>query len=259
MRYWDKAWSLVQSCTVVSEGCQHCWQLALNKRFGGSSAPRFREDRLEIPLRRKKPTVWFVLSDLFHERVRTDEIMAALHVMKRTPQHTYLVLTKRPYEMWRIIRDYYSDEPLPNVWFGTTAENQYRLEERIGYLKSLPVANKFLSLEPLLAPVDLRRWIYSDYRSSMDGWHCPENDAINRRGQFAVIVGGESGPGHRPIKPEWVRVIHEQCEAAGIPWMLKQWHKQTDRDLDGRTYDDMPWRETNGSMPIITEKLKGKP
>jgi protein gp37 len=85
----------------------------------------------------------------------------------------------------------------------------------------------------------------------MEGWHCPVTEAINRRGQFAVIVGGESGPGHRPVKEEWIKTIRDQCEISNIPFLFKQWHKQNDRMFDNRTYDDMPWRTTKEAFAAV--------
>jgi protein gp37 len=263
-RYWDKAWSLVEGCTPVSEACDHCWLRSMHNRFKQSEFDRVisREDRLDIPLRTRKPTVFAIWSDLFHEAAPFDFILRALSRMVKTSQHTYLILTKRPDRMlefcthWGLIPDPItgltgSGERIPdNVWLGTTVENQEQADKRIPELLKAP-GKKFLSIEPLLGPVNILRF-------------CNQVDA--------VIVGGESGHGARPMHPDWVLSLRDQCDAAGVPFFFKQWgewsesqpypnsgmkpyqsqtigdtlmfrcgKKRAGRFLDGREHNELPW------------------
>jgi protein gp37 len=258
-KYWDRAWSIIENCTPVSEACDHCWLMSMNKRFrpNASTAVRVREDRLELPLEVRKPTVWAIWSDLFHESVPAAFIERAMNIMHNTPRHTFLVLTKRPKRM----SDFFlgtsgagANFEYPNIWFGTTVENQTAADERIPLLLTVP-GKRFLSVEPMLGTIDLRISAFNgaDSFSSLEGIHL-------------VICGGESGPGARPMHPEWVRSLRDQCLAADVPFFLKQWgsyqecgcglsgHPMHDagwsrmgRILDGRTHDDLPWRTEKGS------------
>jgi len=204
------------------------------------------EDRLTQPVRWTRPRRIFVnsMSDLFHELVPYGFVDKVFAAMSLSPQHTFQILTKRPERM----RDYLNDEetrtrvemamdvmsqelhglgqflgewPLPNVWLGTSVEDQRAADERIPHLLRTPGAVRFLSCEPLIGPVDL----------DLESIHW-------------VIVGGESGPGHRPIQAGWVRGIRGQTEASGVAFFFKQWGglrpKSGGRELDGCTYDEMP-------------------
>ncbi len=177
------------------------------------------EDVLDLPLRWATPRTVFVnsMSDLFHEGVPDDFIRRVFDVMLETPRHTYQVLTKRSHRLRRV-----ADQlPWPsNIWMGVSVENQ-RYAFRAGHLREVPAAVRFLSVEPLLGPVDL----------DLAGIHW-------------VIVGGESGPHARPIDSEWVRRIRDQCVSEGVPYFFKQWGGRTPkaggRTLDGRLWDELP-------------------
>lgn len=194
---------------------------------------RTHPDTLDIPIRRKSPTVYFVnsMSDLFHKEVSEDFVVRTFDVMTRCPQHTFQVLTKRPHRMRAmmpgILRNLATDsngasDPPPNVWIGTSVEDQAAADDRIPPLAETPASVRFLSCEPLLGPID-------DLDLTAIDW---------------VIVGGESGPGARPMKREWVERIRKQCVAKRVPFFFKQWggvrKKSNGRTLHGRTWDEMP-------------------
>ena len=226
---WTQAtWNPVTGCTKVSPGCKHCYAERLAKRLQAMGVKKYangfkvtlHEDALEIPLRWKQPRIIFVnsMSDLFHEEVPLEFIRKVFAVMRQAHQHIFQVLTKRAERMAELA-------PLlewpSNVWMGVSVENQ-RYTYRIDLLRQVPASVRFLSLEPLLGPIpDL----------NLDGIHW-------------VIVGGESGPGARPMKKEWVLEIRDQCIRAGVPFFFKQWggvHKSRNgRILEGRTWDEMP-------------------
>ncbi len=174
------------------------------------------------------------MGDLFHEDLPTHYIADVWNVMRQCPQHTFQVLTKRPYQMMSILSDW--DLILSNVWLGVTAENQAAADERIPLLLQTPAAVQFLSCEPLLGAIDVEKYLQQ--------WQCPdcftwqhtstfcdscgteqwENiDNANKRGLDWVIVGGETGPGARPMHPQWARDIRDQCQAAGVPFFFKSW------------------------------------
>jgi protein gp37 len=175
---------------------------------------------LEIPRRWRRPRVIFVnsMSDLFHPQVSADFVARVFEVMASTPQHTYQVLTKRPKRARQLLRD---RTPVPNVWLGVSIEDD-RVVDRADVLREVPVAVRFLSLEPLLGPLP----------------------ALDLAGIDWVIVGGESGPDHRPMRKEWVLDLRDRCQAAGVPFFFKQWGgptpKSGGRVLEERTWDEMP-------------------
>lgn len=246
IQWTDATWNPVTGCTKVSPGCKHCYaekrSHRLKGRFGYPEDEPFRltlhEDRLDQPLHWKKPRLIFVnsMSDLFHPDVPYEFIDQVFAVMTLCPQHTFQVLTKRP----DIMYDYLSDPhktydihvemnafvdgkppgtllPLPNVWLGTSCENQQYADERIPWLLKTPAAIRFVSAEPLLGSIDLtpEKSPYLYYNAISDGspvW----------RGPNWIIVGGESGPGARPMHPDWVRNIRDHCQKAGVPFFFKQ-------------------------------------
>lgn len=267
----DETWNPVTGCTKVSEGCCNCYAERMARRLAGRcgypAAPKhfdvsLHPGRLEQPLRWKKPRMIFVCSmgDLFHEDVGGAFITEVWDIMRRTPQHTYQVLTKRPEQMARDIFRIYAwahCEPLPNVWLGVSVESPDYLW-RIDELMKCPAAVRFVSLEPLLGPIDLSKWLRErgggyfpiglprQQPSLPPNWHQSCLDWI--------IVGGESGPGARPMHPDWARDIRDQCQAAGVPFFFKQWgawrpdstktyKRRAGRLLDGRTWDEMPGRQ----------------
>lgn len=204
---------------------------------------RASEDVLQAPLRRRVPTTYFVnsMSDLFHENVPDEWIDDVFRVMASTPRHTYQILTKRADRMRsyvsarQAILDKLDDHigkrfgPLPNVWLGVSTEDQKRADERIPELLQTPAAVRFISAEPLLGPIDLTNHCNGHYFfNSLTGerWH-DDPDHANPAQKFApgldwVIVGGESGHGHRHMDPAWAQGIHDQCIAAGVPVFIKQ-------------------------------------
>jgi len=209
-------------------------------------------ERLDEPLKWKKPRRVFVCSmgDLFHEDVPFGFVDRVFAIMALTKQHTFLVLTKRPIRMRQYIdgltlqriceaaplgltdiqvadlRAYVRDNfPLPNVWLGVTAENQQRADERIPILLQIPAAVRFVSVEPMLGPINLTRIVYDrqtiiDSLNGLHGWPLPHTDGPKLDW---VICGGETGPGARPMHPDWVRSLRDQCQAAGVPFFFKQW------------------------------------
>jgi protein gp37 len=182
------------------------------------------EHMLDIPLRWRKPRLVFVnsMSDLFHKDVPTPFIQRVFQTMEQAPQHTFQVLTKRADRL----REVAHQLPWPeNVWMGVSVENADYLD-RINDLRTVPANVRVLSLEPWLGPL-------TEIDLTGIGW---------------AIVGGESGPGARPMAPEWVRHLRDACAADGVPFFFKQWggtnKKKTGRLLDGRVWDEMPSRET---------------
>ena len=229
----DATWNPVTGCSKVSPGCANCYAetLALTRLAGKTGYPglpwtpenaaanvMLRPDRLRLPLGWKTPRRVFVnsMSDLFHEIVPWEYIDQVFDVMERAPQHTFQVLTKRPERMRAIAR-----LVPPNVWLGTSIEND-RWTVRADHLRETPRATRFLSCEPLLGPLP----------------------SLDLTGIDWVIVGGESGPGHRPINPDWVRDLRDRSVSAGAAFFFKQWggirSKSGGRILDGRTWDEYP-------------------
>lgn len=240
----DATWNPTTGCDRVSPGCDHCYALTLAKRLKAmgnvryqrdgnprTSGPGFgltiHEDKLVEPYRWRKPRRVFVnsMSDLFHASVPTDFIHRVFEVMADVPQHHFQILTKRPRRMLTVVNSWYekSDRSiLPNVWLGTSVEDQKWADKRMPLLRDVPAAVRFLSCEPLLGPIHLH-----DLRSI--DW---------------VIVGGESGWEARSMEEAWVRGLRDQCRAAGVAFFFKQWGGRTPkaggRTLDGRTWDEMP-------------------
>jgi len=226
---WTAAtWNPVTGCTKISIGCRNCYAERMAKRLKAMGQPNYangfrvtvHERSLDLPLKWRRPQVIFVnsMSDLFHRDVPTDFILRVFDVMNRADHHVYQVLTKRSGRLLRL------DGRLPwapHIWAGVTVEHE-DYTSRIDDLRRTGAATKFISCEPLLGPLP-------DLDLSDIDW---------------VIVGGESGPGARPMRREWVLDVRGQCRAADVPFFFKQWggtrKKQAGRELDGRTYDEMP-------------------
>ncbi len=224
----DATWNPVTGCTKVSPGCKNCYAERLAARLQAMGNPRYRNgfavtlhpDQLTLPLRWSQPRQIFVnsMSDLFHEAVPEEYIKRVFDVMVRADWHIFQVLTKRAERLAALAPRL----PWPpNVWQGVSVENA-RYLWRIEHLRKVPAAIRFLSVEPLLGaipnlPLDGIQW---------------------------VIVGGESGPRHRPMEASWVREIRDQCRAGKVPFFFKQWGGRTPKTggrlLDGRTWDAMP-------------------
>jgi len=236
-------WNPVTGCTPISEGCAHCYarRMAhrLQGRFGYPEAPHefdvtLHPDKLNAPLRWRKPRTAFVVSmgDLFHEDVPFDWILTIWRAMFEAPRHTFLVLTKRAERMERFLNEWLPPAwqlaflepypgPLPNVWGLITAENQDRLNERVPYLLRCPFVVRGVSIEPMLGAIDISAFYppydWGRFPDQGDGVTYPFD------GLDWVIAGGESGPGARPMHPDWARGIRDQCQAAGVPFFFKQW------------------------------------
>lgn len=233
----DSTWNPVTGCTKLSAGCKHCYAERMANRLKAMGQPNYRngfdltlhEHMLELPLRWKRPQRIFVnsMSDLFHADVPVEFIQRVFDVMGRANWHQYQVLTKRadrlleldPQLTWR-----------PNIWMGVSVEDA-KVRSRIDCLRRTGAHVKFLSVEPLIGPLS----------------------QLDLAGIDWVIAGGESGPGARPMKIEWVRAIRDACCAQGVRFFFKQWggvqKKRTGRDLDGRTWDEYP--ALNGSHGAI--------
>jgi len=200
------------------------------KIYPNGFKPTFHEKRLEEPLHWKKPRRIFVCSmgDLFHEDVPYEWIEKVFKVMKECPQHTFLLLTKRPLIARTVQCVWLSNHssPLPNVWLGVTVEH-FVYDDRIATLQKADFAHKFISLEPLLSPIFIG---FNLFASAYDG-----------RPIEWVIVGGETGLGARMMKPEWVRDIRDECVKRGVPFFFKKWGGgNNSRLLDGREWNQMP-------------------
>lgn len=241
IQWTNETWNPTTGCDRVSPGCDHCYACPMAKRLKAMGVAKYQNDgdprtsgpgfgltthldTLSEPYRWRKPRKVFVnsMSDLFHARVPVDFLTKAWEVMANTPQHTYQVLTKRPERLARVLEKVHQalglDEPLPNVWLGTSIESD-DYTRRADALRQAPAAVRFISAEPLLGPLP-----------SLDlddiGW---------------VILGGESGPGSRPLELDWIRDIVGQCRTAGAAPFVKQL--------------GAVWARTNGA----SDKKGGKP
>lgn len=266
----DATWNPVTGCTKVSPGCDHCYAETIAVRYGAPAYPNgfdvtLREHKLDQPMRWRRPRMVFVnsMSDLFHADIHDDYIAKVFAVMAISEQHTFQILTKRHSRMRSLLNSDFRDQvaeaitdmmraakpparrwpvrfdrtttdgvnvwgpaewPLPNVWLGVSTEDQKWAEIRIDALAETPAAIRFISGEPLLGRIVLA----AEHLAALD-W---------------VIVGGESGANARPMDPDWARSLRDQCTAAGIPFLFKQWSgwqpKRLGRELDGRTWDERP-------------------
>jgi protein gp37 len=234
----DATWNPVRGCTKVSQGCKHCYAETFAERFRGVPDHPFEHGfdlqlvpkALELPLRWRASRRIFVnsMSDLFHERVPEDYIAKVFDVMRRASQHQFQVLTKRASRMATLASQLALTD---NIWMGTSVENKDYIS-RIDDLRRVDAAVRFLSIEPLLGPIE----------------------KLNLRGIHWVIVGGESGHGAREMDPDWVRRIRDQCVVSGVRFFFKQWggvrKRVTGRLLDGRTWDEMPNTTSDGNVRL---------
>ena len=245
----EKSWNPVTGCTKISPGCQNCYAERMAKRLRGrcgydADEPfrvTLRPERLVDPLLWRKPSKIFVCSmgDLFHEAVPDDFIARVWNIMAISQEHVFQILTKRPDRMAKWIDrvgDYqgyktrngephkadggsgivvgYEKWPLPNVWLGVTAENRPMWDERVNILKQLEAAKRFVSYEPALGSLG----------------------EVDLSGLDWVICGGETGPDARPVHPDWMRGLRDQCQSAGVPFFFKSWGEWVCR----------PWSSDNG-------------
>lgn len=260
----DATWNPVTGCTLVSEGCRNCYaaELAAGRLHNHPSRQglarrnahgvaaftgevRLNTEWLDQPTRWRKPRRIFVCAhgDLFHEAVPDDWILMLFEEMRNAHWHTFQVLTKRPERMrdllhrmgeGRIFPLWLAPWPLPNVWLGVSAEDQTTADARIPPLLDTPAAVRFLSAEPLLGPMDLRRICRpgSDCLADALGGYIPLHSTGHEPARLDwVIVGGESGRHARPMHPDWARSLRDQCQIAGVPFFFKQWGEW--RSVDG--------------------------
>ena len=319
IQWTEETWNPIVGCSIATAGCTNCyamrmaWRLANNPvtpHYAGTvekvkgkpvwtGKVAMAPDRvLAEPLRRRKPTTYFVnsMGDLFHEGVPDDWIDKVFAVMALAPQHTFQVLTKRAGRMREYLtqanisvaaplgaaitertltlpREFRSHSwPLPNVWLGVSAERQKEADERIPHLLDTPAAVRFVSVEPMLGPVDLdignacfnRNAVIRDLMRGPSLLNREQADAAVAAVQLDwIIVGGESGPGARPMHPDWARTLRDQCQAAGVPFFFKQWgewgpgecadHAAT-RTEDTATWWDGGW-EFDSLTPRQSEEL----
>ncbi len=227
----ESTWNPVTGCTKISPGCMHCYAERMSKRLMAMGQANYQhgfhltlhEHAVELPLSWRKPQVIFVnsMSDLFHKEVPLAFIQRVFDVMARAHWHQFQVLTKRAGRLAQLA----GRLPWPdNVWMGVSVESD-SYKGRIDDLRTIPAKVRFLSIEPLVAPVT----------------------QLNLAGIHWVIVGGESGPGARPMHPDWVRDVRDRCLEQQVPFFFKQWggvqKKRNGRLLDGRTWDEMPVAE----------------
>jgi protein gp37 len=228
----DATWNPVTGCTKISAGCDNCYAARFSERFRGVSGHPFeagfdlmlRPERLLQPFVWKRPRMIFVnsMSDLFHKNIPRALITAVFDTMEQADWHIYQVLSKRSSLLQKFINDRYKDRAAPaHMWFGVSVENK-QATSRIVHLQKTRASVRFLSIEPLIAPVG---------ELTLDNIHW-------------VIVGGESGPGARPMKPEWAIDIRNQCVTARVPFFFKQWGgrsaKAGGRMLDGKVWSQFP-------------------
>jgi len=276
----EQTWNPIVGCSIVSPGCTNCYAMAMAARINKMTLQSHYEgltkevNRKQVwtgklalagdyafraPLRRRRPTTYFVnsMGDLFHEDVPDEWIDRVFAVMALRPQHTFQVLTKRAQRMrqylspnidWNVLLGATFTSmntngridvaraadlnhritvgamqwPLPNVWLGVSAERQQEADERIPLLLRTPAAVRFISAEPLLGPIDMHLWMLT----------CPAIDW--------VIVGGESGPGARPMHPDWARSIRDQCAEADVPFFFKQWGEWLPGEANRGQFDARP-------------------
>jgi protein gp37 len=301
----DAVWNPVTGCTKVSEGCKNCYAERMSKRLAGRCGyPKdnpfkvtLHPEKLDEPLKWKKPRKIFVnsMSDLFHDDVPFEFIRAVWARMATIRQHTYMVLTKRPKRMleffeWMDKQDWRVETLRDHIWLGVSAENQATADERIPFLLEAPVGVRFVSAEPLLGPInitniDAEKAGHDEmyFINALTGKHTDMGRPCKYLNKLDwVIVGGESGPGARPMHPDWVRSMRDQCQAANVPFFFKQWgewlpnaheydcnpggvnykqrhqlvedvamcrvgKKRSGRKIDGRTWDEFP--EIGGIKP----------
>ncbi|KJR10284.1 DUF5131 family protein [Gordonia sihwensis] len=259
----DASWNPATGCDKVSPGCDHCYAETIAHRFaGGKAYPNgfdvtLRPERLGQPIRWKKPRRIFVcsMSDLFNKDIPDEFIAQVFAVMALSPQHTFEVLTKRHGRMRALLSSpkflcavedaipgliaahspqssWLGAWPLPNVWLGVSAENQRWADIRIPALLDTPAAVRWVSVEPLLGPIDLRLMNWSDpdeHCGGCSGLVSPKHEPAcgvepgPHWGLDWVVAGGESGPKARPMHPEWARTLRDQCRTAGVSFLFKQW------------------------------------
>ncbi|MGB4769809.1 MAG: phage Gp37/Gp68 family protein [Chitinophagaceae bacterium] len=232
----EMTWNPTTGCDKISAGCKFCYAEVMSKRLQAMGVEKYKdnfevrthESALNIPYTWKSSKIVFVnsMSDLFHKDIPLDFIKKVFSVMNDNPQHVFQVLTKRAERLFELHNEL---KWTHNIWMGVSVENG-KVRHRIDYLRRTRAKVKFLSLEPLIGPLDNLNLTNIDW----------------------VIVGGESGRRPRPIKTEWVLEIQEQCKKSNVAFFFKQWggknKKAAGRELNGRTYDEMPEIELQHSV-----------
>jgi protein gp37 len=244
----DCTWNPLRGCTKITPGCAHCYAETFAERFRGVPGHPYERgfdlrlvpERLADPMRWPRSRMVFVnsMSDLFHRDVPENFIETVAGVMERTPWHTYQVLTKRSERMRDLLKGSLGAVgSRPHVWWGVSVEDRKHGLPRVDHLRDAPAGLRMLSVEPLLEDLG----------------------TIDLRGIGWVIVGGESGPGARPMQADWVRSIRDQCGEAGVPFFFKQWggtrKGKAGRMLDERTHDDVPARVV-APVPHLGERKR---
>lgn len=322
--WWTETWNPIIGCSHASPGCDHCYaeraavvragnpvtaqyaHVVLDGRWRGNSL--LVESALEKPMRWRKPRRVFVgsMTDLFHRSTPTAWRDRVFAVMGMAPQHTYMILTKRPERMREYIAGInltaarksaglgleagvrlagWVQEGMPNVWFGVSAENQEQADARIPHLLATPAARRFVSVEPMLGPVKIREYLMSGKDPGECGncgkghgfMRCPNYGAVAltdeeygcenfKRINFAldwVICGGETGPGARPMHPDWARSLRDQCVDAGVPFFFKRWGEWWPGSWKGHEsmclYNDGTMVEFEQETILAEEKRSGLP
>ncbi|MBL7704610.1 MAG: phage Gp37/Gp68 family protein [Taibaiella sp.] len=232
----EMTWNPTTGCDKISAGCKYCYAEIMSKRLQAMGVEKYKDnfevrthdEALKIPYTWKHSKVVFVnsMSDLFHKEIPLDFIKKVFHVMNDNPQHVFQVLTKRADRLFELHTELRWTH---NIWMGVSVEND-KVRHRIDFLRQTNARVKFLSLEPLIGPLN----------------------NLNLQNIDWVIVGGESGHKPRPMKPDWVLDIQEQCEQNKVAFFFKQWggknKKAAGRILNGRTYDEMPEIELQRSV-----------
>ena len=276
-KYWNVSWNPITGCSPISEGCQNCWArrmaTRLKGRYGYPADDPFKvtyhPDRLDQPLKWKRPKVIYVclMGDLFHADVPFYLIDDVFDVIRRLQQHTFLILTKRPWRMceWSNSTNARGVDLLgncPNLWVGVTVEGPGQ-KQRISNLLQIPAAVRWVSYEPALGPVDF---------AGDDGGHhyfpFENEQGTITPGLNWIVAGGETGPGARPAHPDWFRKVKDDCVAAGIPFYFKQWGEwvpvlQISNDFKPITKKDVLkrahiWYDKNGHREDVSFKVGKK-
>lgn len=239
---------IVMRCSRVSEGCRHCWHLRMCDRmkvnpsipvwkqdiYAGKAESQIDEKALVQPIHVKKPSVFGVqfMGDLFHESVHNEMIKDVFDVIRIESRHRFLVLTKRPQRLFDLSLQI--DYKLPNLWLGVSIEDQ-ESAKRIWKLLETPAAHRWVSVEPMIGPVDL-----NELECLID-----KTRFQHTIGSYLdwVVCGGETGRGARPMYPDWVKSLRDQCQASRVPFYFKQSGTigNHTRYLDGRTWEEVPW------------------